>query len=79
MRGRCAGGQDGFAVADVPAGIGIAEQLLVALEEEQAVEQRDAGRYQGQVRRKPGASGPASRTWTSGLSRWACRCWTGRP
>jgi hypothetical protein len=27
-----AGGKDGFSVADVPPGVGIAEELLVALE-----------------------------------------------
>src|SRR5262249_10988849 len=38
----------------VPAGVGIAEQLLIALEKKQAVEQRDRGSYEGHIGHEPG-------------------------
>ncbi len=50
-----AGGEDRFAVTNVPSGIGIAEQLPVTLEEEQAIEQRDTGSGECQIRHTPPA------------------------
>ena len=44
-----AGRENRLTVADMPAGIGIAKQLLVSLKKEQAVKQGDGGGYQGEV------------------------------
>src|ERR1043166_8751380 len=52
MRQRAAR-QDGFAIANVPPGIGVAEELLVSLKEEDAVEERHAGGDHRQVRQPP--------------------------
>src|SRR5688572_12209193 len=48
--------QNSFAVADVPAGIGIAKKILVTLGEKKAVEESDRGRDERHVRRKPSRS-----------------------
>jgi hypothetical protein len=55
------GCEDGFAVADMPTGVRITEQLLVSLEEEQAVKQRDAGGGKCQVRHAPTQHDPRPR------------------
>ena len=49
--GKTTGGENGLAAADMPAGVGIAKQLLVALKEEQAIEQRHRGANERQIRR----------------------------
>ena len=48
-----ASGEDGLTRSDVPSGIRIAKQLPIALEEEQAIEERDASGDQRQVRQQP--------------------------
>ena len=42
-----------FAVADMPSGVGITKQLLIALKEEKTIEERDPGSSQRQVRQTP--------------------------
>src|ERR1019366_9626319 len=53
--------QNGFTGPDMPAGVGVAKQLLVSLEKEQAVEQRDAGGGKCHVRHAPTEQGPRPR------------------
>ncbi len=45
--------QNRFSRADVPPRVGVPKQLLVAVEQEQAVEQRNAGGYQRQIGQQP--------------------------